>query len=355
MAMTCKHQLRYNRPMCSPKGDAVSFPLYSFPQRHQKPVQQKDERRALRFVLVDDTLFKVPEGFFQQMPLEIQEFVKFSSGLGSKPEAPIRLVGHTNDQFKQILTAYNAYPSLDVHALTLDHLLTIGELSLRYGLRDLARWFLPAFKATVTSHRTPLRTASNYVYVRTLKLAIGYRSAELCSSIQSKWVTRMYWGELRPLAGMLLADMYGMRDLLGHTYYVYLMMAEPRMRSGPGLDESGGLNSKQRTHILAGYYSLRTYWRQLQEHPPEFEAATECTSHLQCVRVWKIRWTTMLGRPCPLPEVDVLGRLVFMERSLRDDILLEGCLTPPCKALALQAVSAKREQVSRHLHHHFDL
>jgi hypothetical protein len=52
--------------------------------------------------------FQVPDGFFMQMPLKTQYAIKFSAGQGLTPERPIFLQGHTEDQFKQILSAYNA-------------------------------------------------------------------------------------------------------------------------------------------------------------------------------------------------------------------------------------------------------
>lgn len=239
--------------------------------------------------------------------------------------------------------------------MSLDHFLTIGELSYRYHLRDLALWFVPIFKDLVTSHQTPLRTCPNGIYVRTLKLAIAYRMAELSNSISTKWISRMHWRELEPLSAMLFADTHGMRDLLSHACYIYLMLSYKRIKSGESIDAQGLLTPRQRTYIMSGYHSLAAYWNHLRQNPTEFEMSPVCRSHSQCVGAWRLRWLVGMDSEYPMPDVDILGRLSFVERYLRDDMILGVVLTPSCKVLALKSISTKREAVSRHLHHHFDL
>ena len=246
-------------------------------------------------------------------------------------------------------------PSLNTRLMTLDQILTIGELSIRYNLAVLMQWFLPVLEDLVLSPATPLRKSSNVVYIRLMQLAMRYKRKDLVASISSKWVSRMHWGELDPLSALLFADMYGLRDLLGHACYVYLMSAEERIRSSEPIDPKERLCPRQLTYIMAGYHSLRTYHRHLRLTPPDITAAPRCKDHTKCIAVWKFRWSAAMSRPCSLPDVDVLGHLVFIEQFLREDTLLKACLTPACKEAALKAVSEKRDMIARQLHHHFDL
>ncbi|KDR83072.1 hypothetical protein GALMADRAFT_1349243 [Galerina marginata CBS 339.88] len=366
MTMAHKYRLRYRPSLSSPKGNSTAFPIYPV---FRKPVPvygreigtclkkklMEDERPRVRFVRVEDRLFKVHERFFLQMPPDMPTFTTFRAGRGSTPEKPILIGGHSSAQFQQLLTAFDSYPSLDPRALTLDHILTIGELSCNYHMHDLARWFLPVFYNLVTSHDTPLRKSSNCIFIRMMKLAMVYRQLDLLISITAKWVSRLYWRELDPLSAVLFADVYGMRDLLGHACYVYLMSAERRIRDSQEIDPKGLLSPRQKTNILSGYYSLGAYWKHLRRTPLEFTPAPECQEHSRCVAVWKVRWAAAMEKECPLADADVLARLVFVEQCLRDDMLLGVCLSFGCKVSALKAVSAKRDWVSKQLHHYFDL
>lgn len=372
MALTYKSRLRYRRFEEYPKVNALPLIVSSTTLVNVKPMHTKTTMKAdgkgrgkeevaravkdFRFVRVNDRLFKVPEGFFLQMPSKMQWDLRFSAGDGLTPEKPIFLRHHSEDQFKQILSAYNAFPSLDINSLTLDHLLTIGELSFQYGLRDLARWFLPAFRDLIVGPHSPLCSMPNHVYVRTMRLVFQTRSVQLIGIIQASWANRLHTSELTPISALLFADMYGLRDLLGHACYAYLMSVYPRVEERLCFDERRFLNSRQKVYIQAGYHSLRAYWQRHGRDAPDFERGSECMQHIQCVYIWKQRWTFFLSQANDrFPEADVLNKLGLMLQLLRGDTVLSVSLSSSCRAAALEELTTKRGQVSQQLHHHFDV
>lgn len=165
---------------------------------------------------------------------------------------------------------------------------------------------------------------------------------------------------------MVCGEQLGLRDLLAHGCYTYLLSVEARIRkalaSPHGVshstiqDERRLLAIRLLTHVLSGYHSLRAFWAHLSSHPLDFDPAEGCTNHMRCVRAWRLRWIAVIrDKPCPLAEVDVLKRLAWLELNLAGDLLLGVCIEMRCKARALEAVRRKREVVSRQLHHHFDL
>jgi len=211
-----------------------------------------------------------------------------------------------------------------------------------------------------------LRNAKSDIYFRLLRLAVIYNSLEVSVSIQSKWVSRLHWGELRPVWAMVCGEQLGLRDLLAHGCYTYLLSIGARIKEALGTpeglthnsiqDERGLLTTRLLIYVLSGYHSLRAFWAHLASHPLEFEPAEGCGNHTQCVSSWKLRWVAAIrDRPCSLDEVDVLKRLVWLELNLAGDLLLGVCMETRCKARALEAVKRKRELVSKQLHHHFDL
>ncbi|KAH9480685.1 hypothetical protein JR316_0007285 [Psilocybe cubensis] len=361
------HRLRYKPPRSSPNCDSTTFSMHTLPRRPSPAAKDdvvKDEKQLavvgtskpkLRFVRVEDSLFKVPESFFQNMPQEIQDHTKYTTGVGKTPEKPILLVGHTNHQFRQFLEAYNSYPSLNPRSMDVDTIFTIGELAYMYQQRHLALWFMPIFKDVVISAESPLHHASNNIFVRAMKLGIAYGSRELCHRVSTRWIARMHRRELDPLSALLFADTYNLRDLLSHAYYIYLMLVFRRIQQSHDIDPRGLLTPGQRTHVMSGYHSLSAYWNHLRLNPPEFEAAPSCTSHLQCLGAWRLQWIAAAEKDYPLPELDILGRLTYIEKCLREEMVLDVVLNRVCKASALKAVSVKREMVARQLHHHFDL
>lgn len=239
--------------------------------------------------------------------------------------------------------------------MDMDTLLTIGELSYVYQQRHLALWFFPIFKEFVISAETPLRHALNGIFVRAMKLGIAYGSSELCHRVSTKWIARMHRRELDPLSALLFADTYSMRELLSHAYYIYLMLVFRRIQQLQDIDSKGLLTPGQKTHVMSGYHSLTAYWNHLRLNPPDFVPSPSCRSHSQCVGAWRLRWLAAAEKDYPLPELDILGRLVYTEKCLQDDMLLSVVLNRACKASALRAVTVKREMVARQLHHHFDL
>ncbi|KAF9522589.1 hypothetical protein CPB83DRAFT_864251 [Crepidotus variabilis] len=316
----------------------------------------KGDRREFRFVRVNDRLFKVPEGFFLQMSSTMQSAVGFSSNGGLTPEKPIFLVHQSEDQFKQILTAYNAFPSIDPHTLTLDHLLTISELSLHYGLKELNSWFLPAFRDLIHSAHSPLRTMPNFLFVRMMRLSLQLKDPQLIGVIQAAWANRFHIGELSAVWALIFADTHCLRDLLGHACYGYLLREHSKLETGENINERGLLSPRQVLYIKSGHISLRTYWRVVGRRPPDFECGPECVLHSHCDRVWRARWAVVLAQmPSGLSEVDPLNRLGFMLDRLKEDTIVEACVSPSCRLSALKALARQRDRLSHQLHHHFDI
>ncbi|KAF8885670.1 hypothetical protein CPB84DRAFT_1788110 [Gymnopilus junonius] len=363
MSITLKVRFRYKPPRSSPNSDATTFYMHSQPHlapdaeqqdRRLKERRKKSERKNAVWVKVSECMFKVPRSFFLHMPLEA---LKISSNQGLTPEDPIRLNhhGHSPAKFRTILWAFSSYPSLDRHTMSLGRILTIGELSIRYRLKDLVQWFLPVFRDLVTSYDTPLRKSSNLVYARVTKLALLYKTRDLLVSITSKWVTLLHWGKLDPLFVIHFADAYGNLTLLGHACYVYLMSAEKRIRESQEIDPRGLLNRHQVIYIMAGYHSLRTYQKRLRLYPLILAKTPHCRNHARCISVWKSQWGEAMEKPCSLPEVDVLGRLAGIKEFLTNDARIKVYLTPACNTAGLKAISEQRDKISRQLHHHFDL
>jgi hypothetical protein len=195
----------------------------------------------------------------------------------------------------------------------------------------------------------------NYVYVRMVKLVLQMKSVHLIGVIQASWANRIHTRELTPISALLFADMYGLRDLLGHACYAYLISVYPLVESGV-FDERKFLNSRQTRYIQAGYHSLRTYWQLYGCEPPQFERNPECTLHTQCLSVWKQRWLFFLKRANDrFPEADVLNKLGLMLQLLTSDAILSVCLSSSCREIALKELASKRDRVSHQLHHHFDV
>lgn len=234
--------------------------------------------------------------------------------------------------------------------------MTVGELSIDYGLRDLVQWFSPTFRNLILGPHTPLSTMSSYFFLRMMKLSLQMKSIELIGIIQASWANRIHSRELSPLWALLFADMHGLRDLLGHACYAYLMGVLGKIEKGQDFNENKFLKPRQAVYIRAGYHSLRAYWELSGSQPPEFDGDPGCVLHLHCVRVWKQRWSALLVRlEDRFPVADVLNRLGLMLQLVKDDAILNLCLSPSCRTAALQALTRKRDRLSHQLHHHFDV
>ena len=196
----------------------------------------------------------------------------------------------------------------------------------------------------------------NYFFLRMMKLALQTKSVELTGVIQASWANRIHSKELSPIWALLFADMHGLRDLLGHACYAYLMSVLGKIERGQDFNEPKLLKPRQAVYIQAGYHSLRACWELSGRHPPEFDGDPGCVLHSQCVRAWKQRWSTLLGRlEDRFPVVDVLNRLGLMLQLVKDDAVLAICLSSSCRTAALQALMRKRDRLTHQLHHHFDI
>ncbi|KAJ6622657.1 hypothetical protein B0H10DRAFT_893886 [Mycena sp. CBHHK59/15] len=188
-----------------------------------------------------------------------------------------------------------------------------------------------------------------------MRLALLYRAGDLSRSVQSKWLTRIHWHDLPPTPAIIVADAYDLRHLLCHAYYVHLVNMEPRITRSQRIDSDSPLSATQNLHVFCGYHSLLASWKHIQEAPPTFPEAEQCTSHSRCLVAWKARWALEIGRPTVFSPVDVLCRLLLMERYLEADQVLKECMGDGCRLEALDAITKKRAEISDNLHHHFDL
>ncbi|KAG2010023.1 hypothetical protein CC2G_012880 [Coprinopsis cinerea AmutBmut pab1-1] len=278
-------------------------------------------------------------------------------GVGASRDKPIYLRGPTITQFRHLLYASTVYPAIDLNSLSLEQVLSIAEWAFNFGLTHLKTWSQKAMSSLfIPAANSPLRTASNDIFFRALRLASLYRLPEVSSAVQVKWITRILWHELSPVPAIILADRCDFRSLLSHAYYTHMVELGVRLTESNFIsDPSSILTRKHRTHLLAGYHSLSAYWKHLRISPPPFEQAPQCKLHRQCCAAWKMRWSVACSRPCSIPEMDVLRRLRFVEDLLKEDMLVEVCLASGCRALALDSISKKRTDISNNLHHHFDL
>lgn len=141
MALTYKSRLRYRKFEEYPKLNVLPLIIPSTTMMDVKPMYMKattttgrkaegkeggpNAPKDFRFARVNNQLFKVkqpnqclsmwadfvhqvPEGFFLQMSSKMQLDLRFSAGDGLTSQNPILLRHHSEDQFKQILIAYNA-------------------------------------------------------------------------------------------------------------------------------------------------------------------------------------------------------------------------------------------------------
>jgi hypothetical protein len=214
---------------------------------------------------------------------------------------------------------------------------------------------MDGIKTLVSSPDSVLRTAASETFVRLMRLALLYRDGDLSPSIQSKWLTRIHWHDLPPTPALVVADAYDLRHLLCHAYYVHLVNVSPRIVRSQSISAGSPLTPTQNLHVFCGYHSLLACWRQLQESAPLFTPVHKCVTHSRCLIAWNARWALETGRETTLSPVDVLCRLLVMERNLEADGVLRECMHEGCRLEALETIAKKRAEISDNLHHHFDL
>jgi hypothetical protein len=239
----------------------------------------------------------------------------------------------------------------------LAQLCSVAEVSLKYDFASLKAWSIEGVKAHVSTTHV-LRTAPSRTFVRLMRLALVYRDAALQQAVQAAWLTRLHWHTLPPAPALAVADKYGLQALLCHASYAHLVSVAPC--TGAGVDEDVDLDSPllspaQNLHVLCGYHSLRAAWKQLQRAPPSFAPHPACAAHARCEVAWAARWALEAGRPSAFAPVDVLWRLLAMERHLERDAVLRVCMDAGCREVALDAIARKRTEIAENLHHHFDL
>ncbi|KAJ7845418.1 hypothetical protein B0H14DRAFT_3455052 [Mycena olivaceomarginata] len=289
----------------------------------------------LRIIRVQDTRFKVnPRGLRAGSAM-------FKAMLKS-PE-PIFLSGHTAVQFGAFLWAVYAQPLPSAATVDLAQLCSVAEVSLKYDFASLKAWSIEGVKTHVSTTHI-LRTAPSRTFVRLMRLALVYRDAALRQAVQATWLTRLHWHTLPPAPALAVADKYGLQDLLCHASYAHLVSVAPCTGAGVDVDvdlDSPLLTPAQNLHVLCGYHSLRAAWKHLQRAPPPSRGPA--------------RWALEAGRPSAFAPVDVLWRLLAMERHLERDAVLRVCMDAGCREVALDAIARKRTEIAENLHHHFDL
>ncbi|KAJ7250036.1 hypothetical protein B0H12DRAFT_1234510 [Mycena haematopus] len=304
----------------------------------------------LRIIRVQNMRFKVS-------PSILRAGSPIFNALLQDRDSPIELSGHTVSQFRAFLWAVYARPLPSAKSVDVARLCSIAEVAFTYDFNTLKLWSMEGIRTHVTA--TPLlRTAPSKTFVRLIQLALLYRDADLSRAIQSKWLTRIHWHDADPAPALVLADAYSLRHLLSHAYYVHLVNVAPRIARAQPIDDMGSpLSAAQNLHVLCGYHSLLAAWKQLQAAPPAFTPpdTTERHEHTRCEIAWKARWAFEAGRSSAFSPVDVLCRLLFMERNLEMDEVLKDCMAPGCRLEALDAIAKKRAEISENLHHHFDL
>ncbi|KAJ3534688.1 hypothetical protein NMY22_g6814 [Coprinellus aureogranulatus] len=336
------------------------------------PIDLLDRGEEGYYVRVQGNVLMVPKSLFDAMPSEVRHTLLISTGNGLSIHEPIELrPPMTTLQLRHLVHAFKKYSSFDIKKLPLDQLFSIAELSYQFRLARLQRWSIESIALILNSAQTPLRTADSQTFARALRIALVYGQASLSTSIQAKWLTRLHWRDLPSVPAILFADRYELRNLLGHAYYIHLIeLTEPKPSSSwakavditeycraPTTSDSP-LTPAQRTHLLAGYYSLNAYWKRLRASPPPIDSDDHrCTNHDRCLAVWRLRWTVVCSKPCPpgVPDVDVLRRLKWVEDWLRRDELMRVCMEHGCWQGAIQSVARIRDEVVRNLGHHFDL
>lgn len=320
---------------------------------------RNQELKGGYYVKVQESIVMVPKSLFDQIPPEIRNSLFFSNGNGLSFHEPIHLHGPTVLQLRHLIHAFTNYPNLDIHNIPLDQLFNIAELACQYGLANIKSWVLRGVEAVLNRGDTPLRTGPNELFIRALRIATSYNYLPLRNSIEAKWITRLYWNQLSPLPALLEADKLGLPNLQRNSYYLHMVERATMgdiveyCRQSPS--SSSPLSHEQRTHLLEGYYSFAAYWKKTSLSPPDFMPSPECVGHAQCLAAWRMRWVMACSQPSLTPEVDVLKRLVGVETVLKGDEVLMACLDGACRMSALASISRKRTEVSRSLHHHFDL
>ncbi|KAJ7490533.1 hypothetical protein FB451DRAFT_1389312 [Mycena latifolia] len=324
----------------------MSSSEYSIPIR--RILNYNSGEDDLRVIRVQNMRFKVNPSILRAGSPVFKTILK--SG-----DSPIVLSGHTASQFRTFLWAVYAQPLPSAKNLPIARLCSIAEVAFKYEFNSLKLWSMDGIKTLVNSPNTLLRTAPSETFVRLVRLALLYRDSDLSRSVQSKWLTRIHWHDLPPTPAIVVADAYDLRHLLCHAYYVHLVNMQPRITRRQSIDAGSPLTPTQNLHIFCGYHSLLASWRQLQEAAPAFTRATKCAEHSRCLVAWNARWALEIGRPTTLSPVDVLCRLLFMERHLEADEVLKECMDADCRLEALDAITKKRAEISDNLHHHFDL
>ncbi|KAF9449116.1 hypothetical protein P691DRAFT_703761, partial [Macrolepiota fuliginosa MF-IS2] len=319
-----------------------------------------DTQNNIVVVRVEDCLFEVPVSLFADLPDVIRQGLGFRDGRGRSALNPLILSNHPVQHFKDFLQAYIAFPHLNSRTLQLEQLLAVAELSHLYHVRALKAWAIRHL-AQITTEATisPLVTAPVHALAWTYDLSLKYQRTDITRAVQKAWLLRIYQEELSATDAINFAEIRNLRHFLGHTLYLHLIqLASSSDRKGLQYCNitSTTLSPRLTKHLLSGYHSLITLGDQLERlHADLGHKAPGCSRHSQCTTVWSTRWSAAATWPWTGCPMDLFSRCQFLERQLRNDMMLDACMSASCRLLALESLSKWRERLSNNLHHHFDL
>lgn len=242
--------------------------------------------------------------------------------------------------------------------MSLVNLVDIAELSHKYCFKSLQSWSLSALYVMSNDPASSLTNASSDILSRILALATKCGRNDLSLAVQTRWAIRIHLHQLPPAPAIATAEKWSLPFLQSHGYYEQLMLIHPYiMNPNQYFDFCSdlGLSDVQSIHVMSGFHSLLAHWNRLRVEPPTFECSERCPEHARCLAVWKHRWRQAAERPMDRPAADVLRKLKSMEKWMSHDQVLRDYLWPACRLRALEALRRKSGDLSRHLHHHFDL
>ena len=242
--------------------------------------------------------------------------------------------------------------------ISLTDMILVAEMSFHYNNVSGAFWAMQGVRGAVSvTQNRPLRWASTEIFIRLLKLCLVCSDDALSHSVQSQWLSRLFRRELSPIPAIEMGsrEPSKFQHLLSHAYYVHMVSLEPVISAGAAIEGRSPLNRAQNLHIRCGYHSLKVYASKVRGRAPAFRRGKGCSSHDECIKVWRASWVIAMNRPSSVPDIDVLQRMKDAASDLGKDPLLGLAMFEGCRTNALRSVARGRDMISKHLNHHFDL
>ncbi|ESK88012.1 hypothetical protein Moror_10817 [Moniliophthora roreri MCA 2997] len=281
--------------------------------------------------------------------------------VGGSDENPIILNNVEAGDFEELLWALKASPA---------------ELEAPFEDKTQVRRLISIASASCALQCTSLRklaisrlrdVSSNEVLVDTdglvllVELAIKHWEIDLLNTVENVWMNRIRSSSSSsPLViAILTTDRYHMRlpRLAGAAYYAYLQELTTRHTSvskygATQIDMDPMLGPVQRARLLAGYWSLNSFWERLRRTPPW---SVQCGHRDRCRSVWACRWHTSVVslRVLSFCQTDVLGILSVVSDLLGADTGLGEGMFPMCRESALGHLQTIQCDLERDAVYHF--